>query len=262
VPSCYPLRQAQVVYYLASSINPTLGELYPDRAVADHLHFSKLLDRLSRLPSPPVVVLTSSGGTVYDEQAAPPYGETDPVAPNGRYGAAKLRLEEELQRWSDRVPGVVLRLANAYGPGQSTGKGQGVLAYWLRAVRDGKPLQIIGTPDCVRDYVYVDDVVDLMRRIAEPEHLGRIRESAEPVVLNVGSGVPTTLLQLSRVVAAVVGHQPRLERLPGRALDRRHVWLRVDRAREVLDWRPSTPLFTGVARMWREMSTPADPANR
>ena len=42
------------------------------------------LDRLSRLPSPPVVVLTSSGGTVYDEQSAPPYGETDPVAPNGR----------------------------------------------------------------------------------------------------------------------------------------------------------------------------------
>src|SRR5690348_3504344 len=71
----YPLWTTPVVYYLASSINPALGEQHPEWATADHQLFATLLRGLSRVKSPPTVVLTSSGGTVYDADVPPPYSE-------------------------------------------------------------------------------------------------------------------------------------------------------------------------------------------
>jgi UDP-glucose 4-epimerase len=243
----YPMRRAEIIFYLASTLNPSLGEQHPERAVADHRLFAELLSRLAEQETTPTVVLTSSGGTVYDERVPPPYTELSPVRATRRYGQAKLALERELCRHAHRIPGVILRLSNAYGPRQPTGKGQGVLAYWLRAAAEGTALRVIGDPECARDYVYIDDVVDCMTRlVGRPAAPGR-----SPLVLNVGSGTPTTLTELLDVTRRVVGRELPVERLPARRLDRRTVWLQVDRARDVLGWRPRTSLEEGVARMWR-----------
>ena len=251
----YALRLAPVVYYLASSINPTLGEMHPDWVAADHQKFSQLLRQLADRDDPPAVVLTSSGGTVYDEDVAPPYSESSPVRASGRYGQAKLALEQELYKYSDRIPGVILRLANVYGPGQVAGKGQGVLGYWMRAALEGEPLRIIGDPECSRDYVYITDVVDSLRRVDTALRAGQLfgsgRAPGEPVVLNVGSGVPTPLTELVSVFCDVVGQNIPVVHAEGRSLDRRHVWLDVARAYERLGWRPGTSLSEGVARMWQ-----------
>lgn len=251
----YVLRLTPVVYYLASSINPTLGEMHPDWAAADHAAFSSLLRRLADRDDPPAVVLTSSGGTVYDQRVAPPYSESSPVRAAGRYGQAKVALEEELYKYSDRIPGVILRLANVYGPGQITGKGQGVLGYWMRAALDGEPLRIIGDPEYSRDYVYITDVVDSLGRVDRALRAGRLfgggHTPGEPLVLNIGSGVPTPLSELVSVVRGVVGRDLPVVTAEGGGLDREHVWLDVARAYQTLGWRPSTGLAEGVARMWR-----------
>lgn len=251
----YALRHSPVVYYLASSINPTLGEKHPDWAAADHQTFSRLLRQFADLDDPPAVVLTSSGGTVYDQEIAPPYSESAPVRASGRYGQAKLALEEELYRYSGRIPGVILRLANVYGPGQVAGKGQGVLGYWMRAILDGEPLSVIGDPGCSRDYVYITDVVDCLARVDTALRTGQLfpdrSAPGDPVVLNVGSGVCTPLTELISVVRDVIDPDLPIRYTEGRSLDRKHVWLDVTRARETLGWRPSTGLTEGVARMWQ-----------
>jgi len=250
----YALRRAQVVYYLASSINPSLGEQHPEWGAADHQLFTRLLRQLAEQDEPSAVVLTSSGGTVYDQDAAPPYAESSPVRASGRYGQAKIALEEALEEYSGRAPSVILRLANVYGPGQVAGKGQGVLGYWMRAVLDGEPLPVIGDPECSRDYVYITDVVDCLALVDTALRTGAPlggQPSPGPVVLNVGSGVPTSLTELVAVVRGVVGRPLPVAYAEGRGMDRRHVWLDVARARETLGWRPSTSLAEGVARMWR-----------
>ncbi|MBO0867262.1 MAG: NAD-dependent epimerase/dehydratase family protein [Micromonosporaceae bacterium] len=251
----YPLRGARIVYYLASTINPTLGEQHPDWAAADHQLFAALLRQLAREPVPPTVVLTSSGGTVYDHRQPPPYSEDSPVHAVGRYGAAKQALEEELFGYAGVVPGVVLRLGNAYGPGQSTTKGQGVLGYWLQSARQGLPLRAIGDLEATRDYIYIDDVIECISLLDEADQRGAFAD-AQPRVLNVASGVPTSLAQLLEVVKHVVGRNLLVQRLPGRELDRRHVWLRVDRAAELLGWRPRTTLTAGVWRTWHGPEAP------
>ncbi|WP_156893059.1 NAD-dependent epimerase/dehydratase family protein [Actinokineospora enzanensis] len=251
----HPLHQADIVFYLASSINPALGEKHPEWAAADHRLFSTLLDRLSGFREPPTVVLTSSGGTVYDPDCPAPYAESDPLRPSGSYGAAKLALERELLDHADRVPAVVLRLSNVYGPGQAVGTGQGVLAYWLAAAARGEPLQLIGDPDNTRDYVYVDDVVDALCLLRSPAGRAAVAPGS-PLVLNIGSGERTSLAELARVVQDVVGARLPVRTRPGRPFDRGHVWLDVRRAGRTLGWRPRTSLPDGVAAAWRATARP------
>lgn len=238
---------AGVVFHVAGSITPALAEQKPALGARDVHEFSELLAALARMPDPPTVVLAGSGGTVYDRSLAPPYREDSPTRVTSVYAGVKLALEDELRRYAGTVPGVVLRLANVYGPGQPTGRDQGVLAAWLRAATADEPMSLAGDPESSRDYVYVDDVVDCMLRFTGE------RPGGEPPVLNVGSGEPTTLGELAELTRRVVGSPLATRRLPGRSVDRPHVWLDIRKVAETVGWRPRTPLPDGIAAMWRHM---------
>jgi UDP-glucose 4-epimerase len=244
-----PAHRPDIVYYLASSITPALAEEHPELVTSDHLRFAALLSQLSRSVRPPTVVLTSSGGTVYDPDVPGASTEDTATRATSRYGAAKLALEALLATYADVLPGVVLRLSNVYGPGQRVGKSQGVLAYWLRAAAWGGPLHLIGDPRATRDYVYIHDVVECLLRIAGHT---RYRGPGAPLVLNVASGVNTSLAELLRVVERVTGRRLPVKRMPHRAVDRRDCRLDAGRAAQVLGWRAHTPLLEGVAEMWRD----------
>jgi UDP-glucose 4-epimerase len=234
-----------IVFYLASSITPTLAEQHPEWVTADHLRFTDLVRRLARSARPPTVVLTSSAGTVYDPDVRGPCPEEAATRSTSRYGAAKLALERLLLDHAGVVPAVVLRLSNVYGPGQRVGKLQGVLAYWLLAAARGDPLDLIGDPLATRDYVYIDDVVDCMVRTVAAATDG-------PLVLNVASGVSTSLASLLSTVESVVGRELPVRHLPHRPVDRPETCLDVRRAARLLGWRPGTPLAEGIDAMWRE----------
>ncbi len=253
-----PLRTARVVYYLATTVNPAIAEHSPDRITADHELFSRLLGQLAALDCPPLVVLASSGGAVYDPDVAPPYAEDAPTRPASAYGAAKLALEEVLKQHGPGLPGVVLRLANVYGPGQRTGSGLGVIAHWLESAADGRPLTILGDPRARRDYVYVDDVVAAMVRLyhlACPDQDGG--PGATPAI-NIGSGVPTSLEELRTLVEARTGcRRLAVEHAGARKFDRRDVWLDTTYAAQVLKWRSQTALPDGISRTWRALRAPS-----
>lgn len=238
------LRDAEVVHYLATSVNPAIAEDRPDLVAADQDTFERFLDALADLPRPPLVVLTGSGGAVYDPSLPPPYDERTPARPRSAYGRAKLALETALRERAPAVPGLVLRLGNVYGPGQRTGTGQGVIAHWLEAIAGRRPVRVYGDAEVRRDYVFVDDVVDVLASI-------RRGDTSAPV-LNIGSGEGVPLGELLRVVASVVGERPAAETHTPRAFDARDVTLDIRLAAAELGWRPRTPLAEGIALTWRD----------
>ncbi|GLW63951.1 UDP-glucose 4-epimerase [Actinomadura rubrobrunea] len=249
------LRAARVIFYLASSINPALAELHPERVAADHAAFTALLAALRRAGSRPALVLASSAGAVYSPDRPPPYRETDPVGPTTAYGRAKVELERALFDARDAVRPVAVRIANAYGPRQRTGTMQGVIGHWLEAAAAGLPLRLYGRPQNRRDYVYVDDVAEAL--LLTRRFVLRAPETQAPEVFNIGSGVPVSLAALARMVSATVGRELPVERLPDRGFDRRDVWFDVRRADEVLGWRPRTSLRDGLRRTWQRLTTAA-----
>lgn len=238
----------QVVFHLASSITPAVAEAHPERAAADCQTFAALLGRLAREPRPPAVVLTSSGGAVYRPGLRRPCREADPTRPSCRYAQAKLDMENLLRSHAGVIDGAILRLSNVYGPGQRVGKGLGVLAHWLRAAAAGEPLRLIGDPATTRDFVHVDDVVACLRRLAARSW----PRGEPPLILNVASGVSTSLDELLAIVAGVVGRPLPVIREPARSVDRPESALDVERAARLLGWRARTPLADGVTSMWRE----------
>ncbi len=268
-PSVTPaVRDSAVIFYLASSITPALGDAHPDWVAADHARFAALLRGLARLDSPPAVVLSSSGGTVYEPGMHPPYAEDAPLRATSLYAAAKIALEAELADHADAVPGAIVRLSNVYGPGQHAAKGYGVIAAWLRSAAQHGNIVMIGDASHTRDYVYIDDVTGclclLYRAIRAREGGAAILADAAggraPLVLNVGSGHGTSLSQIAGIVQDVLGRELRVQAQPARRHDRPHMWLDCGRAERILGWRARTCLRDGIQAMWRGLAG-ADTSN-
>lgn len=241
------LLEAQVIFYLATSVNIPIAERSPERVAADHQQFAELLRLLSTTAQPRLVVLASSGA-VYDPAASPPYSEDAPTRPASAYAKAKLALEEELGRYSSVLPHVVLRLANVYGPGLRTGTGYGVITHWLMAALERRSLTMFGDPRARRDYVYISDAVEAMAILA-------FRRSApDQTRFNIGSGTPCSLAGLRSVVEEVVGRPLPVVPADRGHIDRRDTWLDPSRAEHQLKWRARTSLRDGIARTWRALN--------
>lgn len=233
--------QSQAVVWAASMITPAVAEEEPAAVKYEQDAFRMHIAAIKAAERPPHLVLMSSGGTVYGGDAAP-YSEVDEPSPVNKYGEAKLQLEE-IARESG-IQTTVLRVANAYGPGQRAVRGQGVIGYWLRALRDHQPITIFGNGSAVRDYVYVDDIVDAVLAAAQ-------LQSPEPFrIINVGSGEPTTLTKLARLCLAAANADAPVEYLEHRGFDAPANWLDVRAAHDYLGWQPTTSLETGLSRTW------------
>jgi UDP-glucose 4-epimerase len=232
----------RTVVWCASRTNPRLASERPELVDRDRRDLAEALAQFALWDRPPRVIAFSSGGTVYGPPEVPPYVETMAPAPVNEYGAAKLDLERQLA--GSMLETVALRVANAYGPGQRPAPGQGVLAHWMEAVLSGGEVHLYGDPASTRDYVYVDDIA----RAVVAAH----RADAPPPVVNIGSGIPTTLDRLLESLEfAVAPARFDTVRHPARSTDTAHSTLDATLALQAFGWRPTVSLDEGVAKMWQ-----------
>lgn len=230
----------RTIYWAASTINPLIASRRPDLVSDDLAAFTAFCDAVHTERTGTRVVLLSSGGTVYGSAHRPPHDESTTPRPTSEYGRAKLAMETILHEHA--VESVVVRISNAYGPGQQAAPGQGVIGHWLRAVLEGRPVTVYGDLGTVRDYVYVDDVADALVRLNDLD--------SAPDVVNVGSGTPTYLKDVADAIEDVARTPLAIDQQPARAFDIAASWLDVSLAERDLGWRATTPLTVGVARMW------------
>ncbi len=189
------------------------------------------------------LVFASTGGAIYGECERPAREEDErrPVSP---YATSKLAAEGYLATWN-RLYGtrhVACRLANVYGPRQLPALEGGVVAIFLDRLRDGRETEIFGDGGQTRDFVYAGDVAQAFLAAAAADGAG---------VYNVGTGVPTSVLDLHRLCVETAGsdREPRLA--PERPGDIRHSVLDPARAARDLGWRAGTTLAAGLARTWQ-----------
>jgi len=187
-------------------------------------------------------VFASSGGTVYGEAQTDRVAEDHPTNPISSYGVSKLATEKYLMLYK-AIHGLdvtVARIANPYGPWQLGSKGQGLIATLLRKIAAGEPIDIWGDGEMVRDYVYIDDTVDALLTIARSAQSGS--------VYNVGSGIGTSINQLTAEISALLSADPVLRYAPPRGVDVRRNVLDITRITRDLGWAPKTSLAEGVSR--------------
>jgi UDP-glucose 4-epimerase len=187
------------------------------------------------------VVFVSSGGTVYGCPQQIPTPETAPTTPICAYGISKLAIEKylALYQYLHGLDYRVLRIANPFGPFQTTLKDQGVVAALIARGLSGKPMEIWGDGSVVRDFVFVDDVVDALAKAAVSDQGGER-------IFNIGSGRGRSLREVIAAIEDLLGTGLRIEWKAGRAIDVPVSVVAIDRAREGLDWAPATSFESGL----------------
>ena len=172
-----------------------------------------------------------------------PTPEDASLAPTSIYGLTKVQQEELAfaVAASHDVAVTVLRLFNVFGPGQSLKNPYvGVLGTFFRRMRAHRPVELYEDGRMLRDFVFVDDVVEVFRAATGAEGaLGR--------TWNVGTGAAVTLEDLARGLGRALGTEPDLE-VSGRYRvgDVRHAVADVSRLAEECGAVPATPLEKGL----------------
>ena len=206
------------------------------------------------------VIFLSSGGTVYGIPRARPISEEHPTEPICSYGIGKLAVEKYLalfRRLHD-LPYIVLRASNVYGPGKDPFGRQGAINVFLGNVVRDEPIRIWGDGGVVRDYIFIEDLLDLFVRCIAT------RIGDETPLFNAGSGEGHSLRDIVDRIHAVTGTHPKVEWTAGRKVDVPANVLDIGKARKRFDWTPGIPLDEGIRRTWnwiRNLS-PAGPGGR
>jgi UDP-glucose 4-epimerase len=188
------------------------------------------------------VIFISSGGTVYGMPEVFPVAESHPTEPICSYGITKLAIEKYLKLYM-RLHGiqpVILRLANPYGPRQRVETAQGAVAAFLSRALNGKPIRIWGDGSVVRDYIFVEDVADAFAAALDYD--------GEETVFNIGSGTGTSLNHLVEKIETLMGVPLQMEYLPSRNFDVPKNFLCIQKAKNLLGWRPRADMEMGLAK--------------
>ena len=232
----------EVIFHLAAQIDVR-------KSVADPAHDSRInvegtinMVRAAHEHEVPRLINTSTGGAIYGSADTIPTPETHLPAPEAPYGLSKFCAEQYCELYT-RLHGlntISLRYGNVYGPRQDPHGEAGVVAIFCGKLLEGGVPTIFGDGRQTRDYVYVSDVVEANLRAA---HRTEVRG---PV--NIGTGVPKSVLDIVDVLARHSDNGFAPEHKPERPGEVEHSTLDVSRAREELDWTAGVDLDDGLER--------------
>jgi UDP-glucose 4-epimerase len=186
------------------------------------------------------VVFSSTGGAIYGETDELPTPESVAPLPMAAYGQSKFCAECYLGLYS-RLYGasaIALRFGNVYGPRQDPHGEAGVIAIFCGRLRAGRRPRIYGTGTQTRDYIYVGDLVGALLAAADTD---------APGVVNIGTEVETSVLDIMRLLADIHGPgAPEPEFAPARLGELERSCLDAGRARTMLGWTAQTPIAEGL----------------
>ena len=191
--------------------------------------------------------LYASSAAVYGDDAPVPVSEAAAPAPLSPYAIDKLASEQYLSYFARErgVNATAFRFFNIYGPRQDASSPySGVISLFAERLEGGLPFVIYGDGRQTRDFVYVEDLIDLMAQAL-------VREDLKGVVMNVGTGVEQQLSNLVAAFEELAGHGIPRQFLPGRSGDIERSCADVTRLKAALGFAPTTPLLAGLGRLVR-----------
>jgi len=195
----------------------------------------------------PRVVMASSS-SVYGEREDGPFGEDDRVdRPISPYAATKRAAElvAHTFHFAHGLPVVCARIFTAYGPRQRPDL---AIRKFAERMRRGEVLPVFGDGSALRDFTFVDDLVEGLVRALDADLGFRI--------LNFGAGQPVVLREVIAALERALGVPARIEHLPRQTGDVSRTWADIAAAREALGYAPTTPLEEGIARFVRWLEDP------
>ena len=230
------LRRPQIIINLAT-FSP--GHAHLNGALSS-LQLSVAILEAARLGGVEKVITALPSGLLYGEVAARdlPIKEghiNDPRTSEEVLARAAADIHS-VYRERHGVEFTVLAIGNVYGPRQRTA--DGVVAAFVDELANGRAPIVHGNGKQTRDFIYIDDTVDA---------IARATDRAGGLIVNVGTGVATSISDLWSVMAGAASPVPRTS--AARPNDLARLSLSPVRARIQLGWSPFTSLKDGLATL-------------
>lgn len=194
-------------------------------------------------------LFVSSGGTVYgNHNLHKPISEQARTRPVSLYGTSKLMIEEMgfLYHMQKKLPLIVARPGNAYGPGQKPFRGQGFIATALASALEGRLLNIFGDGKIVRDYIHARDLATALVALLQLGQIGK--------TYNVGTAVGVSLHALLdehiEPILAADGFELIRKHTPSRGADVPYNVLANDKLLRDTGFSPHILLNDGLLETW------------
>uniref|UniRef100_A0A7C4VTA9 SDR family oxidoreductase n=1 Tax=Fervidobacterium thailandense TaxID=1008305 RepID=A0A7C4VTA9_9BACT len=187
-------------------------------------------------------IFSSTGGAIYGEDVKIfPTPESVFPQPMSPYGIAKFTVENYLRFFGKEfdLNYTILRYGNVYGPRQDPYGEAGVVAIFTQRMLKGEDCTIFGDGEYVRDYIYVEDVVDANIKAME---------RGDKQVLNIGTATGTTTNELFKILKKLTGYKKEPVYGPHRKGDIRKSVLCYNRAWIELKWEPKYSLEEGLRK--------------
>ena len=201
-------------------------------------------------------LIYASSSSVYGSNKHMPFSTRQNVDhPLSIYGASKKANELMAHSYSHlfALPATGLRFFTVYGPW-----GRPDMAMWLfaDAIMRGEPLKLFNHGHMLRDFTYVDDVVEAIARLvglppkpaADADDTDPSRSQAPWRVYNIGNNKPVEVLKVVTLLEQELGRKAKTEMLPMQPGDVPATYADVDDLMRDTGFRPDTPIEEGVRR--------------
>ncbi len=239
INALFAATQPEVVVHLAAraGVRPSLQDpnLYHRVNVIGGQH---ILDAC-RHHKPSHLVFASSS-SVYGGSVDVPFRETDPVmTPVSPYAATK-RMNELQAHVYQHVYGVrttMLRFFTVYGPRQRPDM---AIHKFVKMILNGEPIPMFGDGSTLRDYTYIDDIIDGVVRCVDTPF--------DYEIFNLGESHTTSLKELIGLLEKHTGTTAIIDQQPMQAGDVQQTYANVDHAKEKLGYAPHFTMDEGIAR--------------
>ena len=229
------------IFHQAALANVRESIIKPKKYIDVNLIGSLNLIELSKQYNVKSFTFASSGGCVYGQSKRIPTSENAIISPLDPYGATKSNFETYLDIYH-RLHGInytSLRYANVYGPRQNPFGEAGVISIFSKLLLNNSQATINGDGENIRDFVYIDDVVDA--------NILAMKKSAN-CSLNVGTGKGITINNLYKNLKKIIGSDLRPFYGSEKEGEVKKSILNIEKIKNLYRWKPKTKFNEGLIK--------------
>lgn len=233
-------NQIDVVVHIAASagVRPSIEN--PLSYVKNNIEGTvNILEVMKRKNVQRIVFASSSSiyGNCKEEIFSEDLKVSEPISP---YAASKSACEQFLYTYSKLfdIQVVALRFFTVFGPRQRPDL---AIRKFIDLIKENKPIPVYGDGTTIRDYTYVDDIVDGI--------ISAINYNDTPYeIINLGGGAPVSLNQMIETIEKVLNKKATIEHLPMQLGDVNKTAADITKAKKLLNYNPKTSFKEGIIK--------------